>query len=134
MSKRPRHYVSLREKLAAALSMLLPADVRDDLRERRVPAKTVIGLFDLDHVVFHAWGGPDRWWNLTPLLRAAHREKSRRDKSAIAKSDRIAKEHQDFRRRILAVEKKPRERSNRRPSGRKLQSRPFRRPMDGVTS
>jgi len=78
---RPRKYVAIREKWAAALSMLLPQDVRDELREKKVPAKTIISMFDQDHVIFHAWGGPDRWWNFTPMLRAPHREKSRRDTS-----------------------------------------------------
>jgi hypothetical protein len=98
---RVRKYVSLRKKLAAALSMLLPQDVRDDLRERRVPAKMVIGLFDQDHVVLHAFGGPDEWWNFTPMLRAPHRKKSAGDTSIVAKSDRIKAEHDEHRRRML---------------------------------
>lgn len=134
--KRARKYVSLREKLAAALSMLLPQEVRDDLRARKVPAKVVIGMFDQDHVIFHAIGGPDKWWNFTPMLRGPHREKSRRDKSTISKMDRVSAAHDDFRRRALAIEKKPRERS-RWPQGRRLQSRPFpkRQPTrDGATT
>lgn len=130
---RPRKYVAIREKWAAALSMLLPQDVRDELREKKVPAKTIISMFDQDHVIFHAWGGPDRWWNFTPMLRAPHREKSRRDTSTIAKSNRVKAEHEDFRRRVLAPEKKPRgnpltrDGHRRWPRGRKLRSRGFER-------
>ncbi len=87
--KRARKYISLREKLAAALSMLLPQEQRDELRAKKVPAKVVIGLFDFDHAILHALGGPDIWPNMTPLLRVPHREKSRRDTSTVAKVDRI---------------------------------------------
>jgi hypothetical protein len=89
---RPRKYVAMREKWAAALSMLLPQAVRDELRERRAPAKEVIALFDQDHVVFHAIGGADRWFNFTPMLRPLHREKSKRDISTIAKVRRLSRE------------------------------------------
>ena len=82
---RPRKYVAIREKWAAALSMLLPQAQRDELRERHATAKEVIGLFDQDHVIFHVIGGPDKWWNFTPMLRAPHRQKSRRDTSTVAK-------------------------------------------------
>ena len=109
--------------------MLLPQEVRDELRERRAAAKEVIGLFDQDHVVLHALGGPDRWWNFTPLLRAPHREKSRRDTSIVAKTRRLNAEQEDFRRNLL----KPRGRGHvtrdkgRWPQGRKIQSRGFER-------
>ena len=97
---RARKYISLREKLAAALSMLLPAEQRDDLRERKVSAKSVIALFDQDHNILHAFGGEDRWWNLTPLLRAAHREKARRDTSIVAKSVRIVADEAEHQARM----------------------------------
>src|SRR5580704_10187751 len=121
--KRARKYINLREKLAAALSMLLPQEQRDELRAAKAPAKTVIGLFDQDHAILHAFDGADRWFNLTPMLRAPHREKSRRDTSIVAKSVRIRADHEEFRRRVLAVEKQPRDRSSRWPRGPKLRSR-----------
>jgi hypothetical protein len=74
--------------------------LRDELRAKQVPAKTIIAMFDQDHVVLHAFGGPDRWWNFTPLLRPAHREKSRRDKSIIAKTDRLEEAQRAFNRRM----------------------------------
>jgi hypothetical protein len=51
----------------------------------------VIGLFHFDHIALHAFETPDRdeWHNLTPLLAAAHLEKTRRDLKIIAKVRRI---------------------------------------------
>lgn len=101
--KRARKYISLRERLAAALSMLLPQEQRDALRAKKAPAKTVISLFDMDHAVLHALGGSDRWWNLTPLLRVFHRnEKSPGDTSIVAKVDRLTDEQREFQRKVLA--------------------------------
>lgn len=122
--KRARKYISLRERLAAAYSMLLPQAQRDELRAAQVPAKTVIALFTDDHGVLHALGGADRWWNLTPRLRGPElKAKDARDTSIVAKVRRISAKHEDFRRRVLAVEKRPRERRSSFRKGRKLQSR-----------
>ena len=103
--KRARKYIALREQLAAALSMLLPQGQRDELRAAKVPAKSVIALFSMDHNHLHALGGPDTWPNLTPMLRAVHKEKSRRDTSIIAKVRRLSPDHEDFRRRMLSARK-----------------------------
>lgn len=46
-------------------------------------------MFEWDHNIPVAHGGPDDWWNLDPKLRADHREKTRRDISVIAKTKRI---------------------------------------------
>lgn len=89
--KRARKHIALREQLAAALSMLLPQQQRDELRGLRVPAKSVIALFEFHHVIFHAIGGNDKWPNLTPMRVEAHRERSRQDTSTIAKGKRIAR-------------------------------------------
>lgn len=121
--KRPRKYIPLREQLAAALSMLLPQAQRDELRAAKVPAQRVISLFSPDHGILHAMGGADVWWNLTPMLRAPHKDKSRRDTSIVAKVKRVSAAHEDFRRRVLTVEKQPRDQRSRWPQGRKLQSR-----------
>jgi hypothetical protein len=123
-NKRPRKYVAIRENWAAALSMLLPQEARDELRARKAPAKEVIALFTPDHNILHALGGADRWWNLTPMLRGpALKAKDNRDTSIVAKSDRLKAEHEDFRRRVLAPVKRPRRRDSAWPKGRKLQSR-----------
>lgn len=116
--KRARKYISLREKLAAALSMLLPQEQRDALRARKAPAKAVIACFDFDHVVLHALLGPDRWHNLTPLLRTIHRqEKSPRDTSIVAKTRRLSAKQEEFNRKVVA-----------RPCGQKRQ------PKKGIRS
>lgn len=92
MSRRPRAYIPLTERLAAALACLLPQEQRDDLRARRVPARVVVALFEVDHLVLHAppFNGSDKWHNLDPKLKAPHREKSRRDTIIVAKTKRLA--------------------------------------------
>jgi hypothetical protein len=126
--RRARKHITLREQLAAALAMLLRQDERNELRAAQVPAKKLIGLFEFHHDIFHALGGADRWFNLTPMLRAAHRARSGPDASTIAKVKRLAREHEEFRRKVLA--RSPgdkRQPSGRWPQGRKLQSRGFQR-------
>lgn len=126
---RARKYISLRERLAAAYSMLLPQDQRDELRAAMVPAKHVLALFTDDHGILHALRGSDRWWNLTPRLRGPDlKAKDARDTSIVAKVRRLAREHEEFRRKLLTrAPGQKRERSGRWPQGRKLQSRGFQR-------
>jgi hypothetical protein len=100
MTKRARKHIALPEKLAAALSMLLPQADRDVLRDLKVPAKQVIALFQFDHAILHARGGSDRWHNLTPLLKAPHREKSRRDTSIVAKVKRLRRKEREHEERL----------------------------------
>ena len=87
--KRPRKYIPFPEKLAATLACLLSQEHRDDLRNRKVPASVVLSLFEWDHIVLHSLGGSDTWENIDPRLVAAHREKSKRDTSIVAKVKRI---------------------------------------------
>jgi len=87
--KRKRKHIPLREQLAAALSMLLPQGVRDLMRTARFSASAVIREFEMHHNILHAHDGPDRWWNLTPMLKPEHRETARRDTSIVAKVKRI---------------------------------------------
>jgi hypothetical protein len=110
----------LREKLAAALSMLLLPELRNGLRGQQAPAQTVIGLFDFDHNVLHAHDGIDDWWNLTPMLRTTHREKSRRDTAIVAKVKRLRRKWVDPHTAIglLEVEPAKRKRPRRRLRGR----------------
>lgn len=133
MSRRPRKHISLTERLAAALACLLPQDQRDDLRARKVTAKTVLALFEMDHIVLFALGGSDHWSNIDPKLRAPHREKSRRDTSIVAKVKRI-KQRQVGGVRVttyLVRPVAPKRKIQSRPwpprGARKLQSRPFER-------
>jgi len=119
--------------------MLLPADLRDVMREDRLPAKAVLQLFQFDHVVLHAHDGSNKWHNLTPMQFAPHRQKSRQDTKIIAKVDRIiAKQaqHEERRQRVLKPEKVTSKqifamakRAFRNPwPKRKIPSRPLRRP------
>lgn len=94
---RKRDYIRYEERLAAALSRLLPPEQEKELREKRVPAKAIISLFQNDHIVLHALGGSDKWFNLDPKIIAPHREKSRRDTSIVAKVRRIEKEPEKWR-------------------------------------
>ena len=84
-----RKYIPLRERYAAALACLLPQEDRDFFRRTHSPAASVIARFEIDHITLFAFGGRDKWWNLDPKLKPAHREKSRRDTSIVAKAKRI---------------------------------------------
>lgn len=79
----------MKQRLAAALACLLPPMRRDELRRLHAKAEDVLSLFEFDHVVLHAHDGSDEWWNLDPKHVAAHREKSRRDTSIVAKVKRL---------------------------------------------
>src|SRR4029077_1610670 len=74
--RRKRDHISLKEKLAAALTAFLPPDFRR--LNYQISAEKVIALFHFDHGVLHSLGGSDRWHNLYPMLIEPHREKSRR--------------------------------------------------------
>ncbi len=87
--KRKRGHISLKTKLAAALSMLMHQEDRDYWRRAKAPAAIILALFDFDHVVLHAHDGDDEWHNLTPMRREPHREKSHRDTSIVAKTKRL---------------------------------------------
>lgn len=111
---RKRRHIPTKQKLAAALACLLPQETRDQLRHHEQGADTVIALFEWDHAVLHALGGSDEWQNLTPMLKGAHREKSRTDTSKVAKVRRIDDKWRAFT-RAMAAGRKPR----RKTRGRK---------------
>jgi 5-methylcytosine-specific restriction endonuclease McrA len=118
-----RKHINLREKLAATLALLLSQSLRDDMRERKVVADSVISLFDFDHAVLHVHGGTDTWDNLTPMLRKDHREKSKDDIKKVAKSRRIARAPEKWR-GLLAPKTRDPKRPSRWPK-RKLRSKPI---------
>ena len=127
---RPRKYIPLPERLAAALACLLPQEERDELRRAKVSADKVIARFQIDHIGLHCFEEPDRdrWFNLDPKLIATHREKSRRDISIAAK---VARLRQRYRPAEKVIEDLEPVLSNGRPK-RKIASRGFpkgRRPM-----
>lgn len=111
MPRRKRDYIPMRERLAAALALALPQELRDLYREKKVPAAVILAQFEFDHVALHAQGGSDAWHNLDPLLKPAHREKSRRDTSIVAKGKRIEPAWREFTRTVLAVKKRKRRKS-----------------------
>lgn len=105
---RRRRYISLREKLAAALACLLSQAERDELRSRKAPARAVLSLFEWHHVVMHALDGSDAWHNLDPMLAHAHRERSKRDTSDVYKTRRIEPRWNEFTRALASGRKPPR--------------------------
>lgn len=90
LEKRKRAHIPLIEKLASALADKLPQAERDALREAKVPALQIVRMFTPDHVILHAWGGPDLWWNLTMARRGPElKAKDNADTSRAAKAARI---------------------------------------------
>lgn len=74
---------------------------------KHLTAKEVFEVFrdriHIDHVVPRAIGGEDHHANYQPLLREAeHKPKTKKDITAIAKTKRIEKQHQEFRTKLLA--------------------------------
>lgn len=98
MTAPKRKHIALSEKLATALADLMPKGMRDDLRHRKVPASDIIAMYEFDHIILHAHGGADKWWNLTAMAKVIHREKSRKDTSIVAKTKRLGKTHTEHKR------------------------------------
>jgi hypothetical protein len=119
---RERQYIPYPERLAAALVQLLPQEQRDVLRDVKVSAAQVIAMFQFDHGVLHALDGSDAWFNLWPMLKPEHQEKSRRDTGIVAKVKRVSKAQEEHRRKMLAP-KVPREERPSRWGKRKMQSK-----------
>jgi hypothetical protein len=90
-----RKHISWKTKCAAALLCWMSdrggantwyADARDGMTEDQF-----LSLFHFDHNIYHEAGYEkcDEYWNLTPMLIRAHREKTKQDAKIIAKSRRI---------------------------------------------
>ena len=102
MPRRKRKHIPIIEIAASFAADRLPQAVRDELRARKAPAKEVLRMFTPDHNVLHAWGGQDRWWNLTMTPRGpALKAKDAADTSRAAKALRVSDAHTAFRRRLL---------------------------------
>jgi len=71
-------------------------------------ADQIISLYHFDHGILHAIEPINEPWNLTPRLIAAHREKSRRDTSIVAKSRRIDKKWSEVTAAMARGRKPPR--------------------------
>ncbi len=128
-----RKHISLKVKLAAALLQMKRCE-RTLTGERwtlvipHEEAKTltpdqIIARFHFDHYpIPHAQDGPDEPWNLTPAPIAGHQEKTAKvDIPQIAKTKRISKDHEEFRRRMLTP------RDERTPKQSRWGKRPFQR-------
>jgi hypothetical protein len=93
-----RAHISLRTYLAAALRVVggIPYDHAKLMHEDQI-----ISLFDFDHGILHGVEPIDDHWNLTPVFKAPHREKSRKDTSTVAKVKRL--ERAEALRKMAAV-------------------------------
>jgi len=119
MARRRREYIPCEQRLAAALAWLLPAKDRDLARREHWRAQDVIRMFSFDHLGLHALGpqlGSDRWWNLDPKQHGPDLDrKDAIDTGIAARVKRLAAQHEDFRRRVLAIRKVKRKVRSRWP-------------------
>jgi hypothetical protein len=78
-------------KTAAALMMLGHIPYND---AKQMTENQFLSLFEWHHGIPKSEGGPDEFWNLTPLLRKAHRDRTAAiDVPRIAKNKRVAAKH-----------------------------------------
>jgi hypothetical protein len=127
-----RAHIPDRVKLASALlQMLRPNDAGQLVpviphdHARLMTADQIISLFQFDHhPILKSDGGPDEPWNLDPRPIREHREKTAKvDVPQIAKTRRVVKSQEEFRRRLLAKDAgEPRQKS--RWPKRPLRTRP----------
>lgn len=131
--KRARKKISLKTKLASTICTLMRVDENGQLvriipqnEAERLSEDEILSRVDWDHdPIPKSQGGPDTHWNLTPLLRADHRAKTaKRDIPQIAKTKRITRKHEEFRRRLMAKGEDPG--ADEQKPKRKWSSRPFR--------
>lgn len=85
-----RKSISWKTHYAAALLALRQVPYED---AKRMTEDQMISLYHLDHNILHSTEDPNRdlFWNLTPMLIGAHREKTKKDAKIIAKSRRVRK-------------------------------------------
>jgi hypothetical protein len=110
---RRRAHISFKTKLAATLCEMLTDDGTGKLVKIiphedavKMTEDQVLSLFRFDHGLYHAQGGPDEFWNLTPMLIREHQVKtSKRDIPLMAKTRRIEKAQEEFRARLLAKDR-----------------------------
>ncbi len=103
---RPRKKPSMREKLASALLHIRKGAGDDWLVKgelRNASAAEIVAAIDWDHVRRWAQNGSNSPQNLQPLIRADHREKSKRDNSEIAKGKRLEAKEQAHRDRLSGL-------------------------------
>lgn len=114
---RSRKEPTLKDRLAAALRELFQIPHKHAVL---MSADQIISLADFHHIVYHTDTADDSHHNLEPMLRADHRERTAKiDLPQIAKTKRISKEQEDFRRLMLTP------RDERPPKQSRWGSRPF---------
>ena len=87
---------------------------------KKMGADQILSHVQWHHSEYHAQDGSDEHWNIEPMLIQAHRERTAKiDIPQIAKTKRLAKEHEEFRRRMLLP------RDERPPQRSRWPSRPF---------
>lgn len=99
-----RRAPNLTEKTAACLLMLKRGEdwlIPEPIRSTGT-AEEICKAVEWDHAFLHALGGDTRPQNITPLRKADHKEKSRKDNGIAAKSKRLTKKEEEFRARLLA--------------------------------
>lgn len=122
-----RAHLSLKTKLAAALLALGDIPYLD---AKAMTTDQIISLYNFDHGILHAIEPIDEFWNLTPRLRAEHRQKSRRDVAVVAKVRRLEAKHRpgpplvDGLMSIMTMADREKARKHLWPK-RKIASRPF---------
>lgn len=127
-----RPHIKLKTKLCSALCELVRYDEAGAAFVKIIPyreAKTltedeILSRFDWHHFpIAKADGGPDKHWNIQPMVRADHKtETAKVTIPTVAKGKRITKDQEEFRRRLLAKDAgEPKAPS--KWSARKLQSR-----------
>lgn len=90
-----RKHISWKTKCASALLNAMrehpPFPFVDYDDAKQMTEDQFLSLFQWDHNILHETGSPDvdKYWNLTPMLIKAHREKTKTDAAIIAKGRRI---------------------------------------------
>ena len=94
--------MNLTTKLASALLALRDVPYG---HAKLMTAEELIAHYEFDHKIRKAEGGVDEFWNITPRLKAEHREKTHKiDIPEIAKNKRRASKHQDHMARMAEKE------------------------------
>jgi hypothetical protein len=90
-----RKHIPWKTKYASALLALGHVPYSD---AKQMTEGQLISLYQLDHNILHETGDSqvDLFWNLTPMLIAAHKQKTREDITVIAKSRRIRAWNEPF--------------------------------------
>lgn len=133
-------HIPLKEKLAAALAVMLRPDESGKLvpiipyeHRKMMTAEQIISLFHFDHwPIREEQGGPALHFNLDPKLIKAHRVKTAKiDAPQMAKSRRIVTKEQEHARRMMLTQEPKEDAPRRKMQGRGFdKTRP--RKMDGT--